>query len=682
MLIFLNGKIMLNGKHIKFIKSITLRKWEFIMSEINPELKKLLSQKEEICNALENLAAAPASDYQSEIKRLSDAYAAVTGVPPEFAELLDKRFDEAVKSALAGESAFIARQQRIAALDSDVDTLLAADEFATLGEVEKLEKNILELIPNSPLLEKLAPLKSRLIAEENALKATEDAVNALTDELEKLTALEDLAPLHDRKPEIETAFAQLVNIPRKAAQRYQDAHRKASVKIAQHYETLDLARWESYTRKLDLCAELDALLALPESEMSNASKKLNEIREQWKNLGSVPKEKSEEINPRYLELTRQLQHKVDEFFARKRQTQKLAAAEKEKLCAQAEELQNSTDWKNTAAKMRELQAQWKQLPRAGNHENELFQRFHAAADTFFNARKTALDARDQKFKMLEERKRALVAEAENLTDARRARQLREEFRTIGFCGKMDQELYLAFNTAMDNFFNARKEANTSKIQEVKTLLEEVKNAVSAPAAALPRIREIREQLRSIGCRDTRKEEQAVLAEFDAALNEFRRSEQLKREQNSETVALELAQALDAWKNGGSVTLPAPEVLNGYTKFQTFANTLNSAVSGDSKAAEKLDKLVAAARDDRERICAELEKLAGCGKQENAPLDLAQELQFAMLGNFGKNDNVSSGKAVDPQQLCADFANAGIVPADELTAFQKRFNTAKEIVFKA
>ena len=68
---------------------------------------------------------------------------------------------------------------------------------------------------------------------------------------------------------------------------------------------------------------LSSLIALPDEELAAAGKKLNELREMWKNLGSVPKEKSEEINPRYLELTRKLQHKVDEFFARKRQMQKI-----------------------------------------------------------------------------------------------------------------------------------------------------------------------------------------------------------------------------------------------------------------------------------------------------------------------------------------------------------------------
>ena len=642
-------------------------------------LKDVLRRKEALCAALEDLAAAAPEDYEGEIARLSGEYAALD-VPPEFAELLDKKFAEAVKSARAGADAAAAKQRRIAALDGEVESLLAADELATLQEIAKLEQTIAELAPDRGLAEKLAPLKAKLEAEEAAVRAAEAAVNALTEELETLTAAEDINPLHERKSAIEAAFAELVNIPRRAAQRYQEAHRKASIRLAQHFETLDLARWESYTRKLDLCAELEKLLALPESGMSAASKKLNEIREQWKALGSVPKEKSEEINPRYLELTRQLQHKVDEFFARKRQEQKLAAAEKEKLVAAAKELADSTDWKATAEKMRGLQDQWKQLPRSGNREGELFQAFHAAADAFFSARKAAFEARDRRFGELEKRKEALIAEAEALTDVRRAKQLREEYRAVGFCGKNDSSLYERFNAAMDKFFNARREESNAKVAEANALLAELETAAADPVAALPRVREIRARLRELACRETRNAEQTVLRRFDEALDTARQEEQRERERNSDAVAMELADVLAAWRAGETPEVPPPEKFAGYAKLQTFAAALSAAVSGDGKAAEKVEKLVSAARSERERICSELEKLAGTGKSEAPVLDLAQELQAAMLGNFGKGARDERASA-DPHRLCAEFAAAGVVPPEELRAFQERFAAAKAVVIK-
>lgn len=650
------------------------------MSELPENLRNILHEKENICNALNQLANASDIDYQTEISKLSDAYSNAGGLPPEYAELMDKKFAEAVKNAQAGENAYKERQEKIARLAGDTDALLAAGELATYKEVETLEKTILELAPASGLAEKLAPLKAQLAAEEEAVRAAEETVSKLADELEALCALEDITPLHDRKPGIEAEFAQLANIPRKAAAKYQDAHRKASVKLAQHYETLDLARWESYTRKLDICNALKKMLDLPDEELNNAGKKLTELREQWKNLGSVPKEKNEEINPKYLDLTRKLQHKIDEFFARKRQMQKIAAAEKELLCAETEALADSTDWKNTAEKFRELQAKWKNIPRAGSRENELYQRFRAGQDKFFNARKAAFDERDKRFQQSCEIKSALITEAENLTDPRRARQLREEFRNAGFAGKQDQELYQKFNAAMDNFFNARKAENASREGRAKELISEINTLAADPAASIARVREIREELRTLNCRETKNAELQSLRKFDQAFNEAKMLEQRRREENSDSVAMSLAMAYEEWKNGGSPALPAMEAFAGFSKLQSAAKLLADAISGDEKAAARLEKQIAIARSERENICTELEKLCGNTPAENDVIDLAAELQSAMLGDFGKSSSTSS-KAADPQKLCADFAASGIVPPAELTKLQERFAAAKAIIFQ-
>ena len=69
------------------------------------------------------------------------------------------------------------------------------------------------------------------------------------------------------------------------------------------------------------------------------------------------------------------------------------------------------------------------------------------------------------------------------------------------------------------------------------------------------------------------------------------------------------------------------------------------------------------------------------KDAEPVIDLAAELQAAMLGNFGKSEDNSRSRSADPRQLCSAFAASGIVPPDELEEFQKRFNAAKSVVLK-
>ena len=177
--------------------------------------------------------------------------------------MLDKRFSEALEAAKRGAAAFEERQQQRAGLAAETEQLLAAGELVTLNEIIALEKRITDLNGSPELLAQLAPVKERLQVEAEAERAAAEAVIALAGELTALTEQEDIAPLHDRKPEIEKAFAAIGNAPRQAVSRYQEAFRKAATRLAQHYETLDLARWESYTLKLDICNELEKLNETP-----------------------------------------------------------------------------------------------------------------------------------------------------------------------------------------------------------------------------------------------------------------------------------------------------------------------------------------------------------------------------------------------------------------------------------
>ena len=59
---------------------------------------------------------------------------------------------------------------------------------------------------------------------------------------------------------------------------------------------------------------------------------------------------------------------------------------------------------------------------------------------------------------------------------------------------------------------------------------------------------------------------------------------------------------------------------------------------------------------------------------------AEELQAAIMGNFGKDNDRKSSRAVDPRQLLTDFASAGLVMPDALAEFQRRVEAAKAVIF--
>ena len=120
-----------------------------------------------------------------------------------------------------------------------------------------------------------------------------------------------------------------------------------------------------------------------------------------------------------------------------------AKTAKEAIIAEAEELKDSTAWVETSRKFNELMDRWKKAGRAGRREDDdLWARFRAAADTFFNARQADREQISSSEKENLAKKEELLVKAEALVpvkdeaEAKKARQalaaIQEEWDQIGY----------------------------------------------------------------------------------------------------------------------------------------------------------------------------------------------------------------------------------------------------------
>ena len=646
------------------------------IGEVAPEVKEQKKCREDLCSAMKNIPAMAPEEFRAEVERIKAAYEASVAPPPEYAELLDKQFAEAVKCAEDKIREMELRHANYKRLETELQRLLA-DELVVKSDLEKFDADCCKLLGAVPagFTELSAALRERLAAEE-ALQAADTArAEALMEELKNLTAAEDVAPLRERKSAIDAEFKELAHLPQPVRKRFQEISHKASQKISQFFEELDLARWESYTLKQDICGKIEEMNNAENPDCVKFAKELQELRERWKSLGAVPKEKNEEINARFLDASRQLQRKVDEFFSNRRQERKQAAADKQALIGEAEKLVSSTQWNATAAAFKELQAKWKTIPRAGNEENELYLRFRAAADTFFNARSAYFAEREKKIAAIIEAKEALIAEAEALTqgDLRRARQLREDFRNAGNAGKSENALYERLKAALDKFFDTRRALFTEKETESRSLIAELEQLASDPAANMGRAREIKERLQELDCRETAGAVRKASQAFDAALAESRKKETRAKGDLGREVARELALAVDKLLAGEKFEFAPPAAAEVFPKLSSAAKLIAAALGGDARALEKLNRQIAAARQEHERICGELEKLSGA--QESEADNLAAAVQAAIMGNFAKDEARAAAQAIDPNKLASEYLNAGILPSEELEASYSRFDAA-------
>lgn len=120
------------------------------------------------------------------------------------------------------------------------------------------------------------------------------------------------------------------------------------------------------------------------------------MQARWKELGFASRKANNALFARF-------RKSADEFFARKAEffanTKAELASNLEKkiaLCQRAEELKDSTDYKNTADAIIALQAEWKTIgsvPR--KNSDQVWQRFMSACNSFFDARKKDMASRRQ-----------------------------------------------------------------------------------------------------------------------------------------------------------------------------------------------------------------------------------------------------------------------------------------------
>lgn len=109
-------------------------------------LRDLLHQREAVCAELEQLPSKVVEDYPAEIGRLTAAFHALPLPPPEYAEILDKRFAEAVQAAetAAAENeaklkARAAKLEAAAAVTGELDALIDAEKARLKAEREEAE---------------------------------------------------------------------------------------------------------------------------------------------------------------------------------------------------------------------------------------------------------------------------------------------------------------------------------------------------------------------------------------------------------------------------------------------------------------------------------------------------------------------------------------------------------------
>jgi hypothetical protein len=186
---------------------------------------------------------------------------------------------------------------------------------------------------------------------------------------------------------------------------------------------------ESKAAKEKLVAEAERLAE--GTDWRNGANRLRDLLATWKELPRLDRATDDALWRRFSTARTTYTRHRKAHFAEEHERRDSARVVKERLVKEAEALSSSTEWGPTAGKYRDLMREWKAAgPAPREVDDQLWQRFRGAQDTFFGARDAANAALDQEFAANAEVKEQILAEAEQLVPVTDLDAAKKAFREL------------------------------------------------------------------------------------------------------------------------------------------------------------------------------------------------------------------------------------------------------------
>lgn len=170
-------------------------------------------------------------------------------------------------------------------------------------------------------------------------------------------------------------------------QRFKAATDAVNRRHADFYKQKKEQEEENLQKKTLLCEQVEAIeykTASSFKQWDEISEKVKELQAEWKKLGFAPKKFNNKIYERFRSTCDDIFKAKSEFYKSVKSRSAANLEQKKELCRQAEELKDSTDWKNATDKFVKLQQEWKKIgPVSGKVSDHVWKRFISACDHFF-----------------------------------------------------------------------------------------------------------------------------------------------------------------------------------------------------------------------------------------------------------------------------------------------------------
>ena len=262
----------------------------------------------------------------------------------------------------------------------------------------------------------------------------------------------------------------------------------------------DLLKLNSEARELDFKKNLELKTKLCEAaekldeidDIISAFHQLQELHQQYREIGPVAKEQREEIWARFKAASTVINKKHQQHFEQLRAQEEDNLAKKTALCEQVEaiakeENKGTADWEKHTKQIIDIQSEWKKIGFAPQKMNvKIFERFRKTCDDFFGRKALFFKELKQRYAENAEKKKVLVEKAQALADSTDWKStsdkliaLQKEWKTIGTVPRrLGDQLWNDFLGACNKFFEARNAANAGTRNEEHSNLSKKKDIVT------------------------------------------------------------------------------------------------------------------------------------------------------------------------------------------------------------
>lgn len=311
----------------------------------------------------------------------------------------------------------------------------------------------------------------------------------------------------------------------------------------------DLLKLNSEAREYDFKKNLEAKTALceaaekldEEEDVISAFHQLQDLHQQYREIGPVAKELREQIWSRFKAASTVINKKHQQYFedirAKEEKNLELKTALCEKLEAiDLDAIKTAAQWEATTKEVIAMQQEWREIGFAPQKMNvKIFERFRTINDVFFSKKAEFFKELKSQYSSNLEKKHELVKKAQQLADSTDWKKtgdkiiaLQKEWKTVGVVPRKQGELlWKDFLDACNKFFEARNKANAgtrntehSNLAKKREVVAKLKDLLENPVENVQQaLQKLTEEYNSIG-HVPFKEKDNIYKEYHAVLDKI------------------------------------------------------------------------------------------------------------------------------------------------------------------